>query len=229
MRCYHKNILAGMFCDMTTYSKSEATIAAIVEAAQELFIAKHYADVTMDEIADAAQVTKGALYHHFPGKETLYLKMLHIDLAEKKALFMQAVNIKGSCRSRLRQLTKAFYMLPYTKRKLIQLVRRDVNIFKDPERAELVTAYQTALPDQVEAIIRDGIRDGELAQADARLLAWMHVAQVEVLLAPYAEKSFQDRERMLDFVMNLFFEGAGNQAASSNSESRREEGIKTHG
>ena len=27
----------------------------------------------MDDIADAAGVTKGALYHHFAGKEALYL------------------------------------------------------------------------------------------------------------------------------------------------------------
>ena len=196
------------------YSKSEATIDAILDAAERLFVAKHYADVTMDEIAEAAAVTKGALYHHFPGKQQLYLTMLHNDLERKQELFKQAVDSAGTCRDRLQRLTEAFFQLPGEKRRLIQLVRRDVNIFRNPERAKLVRAYQAALPDQVEAIIRDGVRDGELAKGDARLLAWMHVAQVEVLLADYAEKVFDSQRAMLDYQTDLFFYGASKRTAS---------------
>ena len=53
------------------YSKSTATITSILEAAQRLFLQKNYADVTMGEIAQAARVTKGALYHHFRSKRAL--------------------------------------------------------------------------------------------------------------------------------------------------------------
>jgi AcrR family transcriptional regulator len=196
------------------YSKSESTIDAILEAAERLFVAKHYADVTMDEIAEAASVTKGALYHHFPSKQQLYLTMLHNDLERKKALFKEAVDSPGTCRERLYRLTEAFFQLADEKRRLIQLVRRDVNIFRNPERAKLVRAYQAALPNQVEAIIRDGIRDGELADGDARLLAWMHVAQVEVMLADYAERVFDSQQALLDYQTDLFFYGAAKRAAS---------------
>jgi AcrR family transcriptional regulator len=33
-----------------------------------LFGRKGYAQTSVDEIADAARVTKGAVYHHFDGK-----------------------------------------------------------------------------------------------------------------------------------------------------------------
>jgi AcrR family transcriptional regulator len=59
------------------YAKSATTITNILEAAQALFLEKNYADVTMTDIAEAADVTKGALYHHFSGKEDLYLRMMH--------------------------------------------------------------------------------------------------------------------------------------------------------
>ena len=62
-------------------------MASIMAAAENLFIERNYADVTMDQIASGAQVTKGAVYYHFSGKEELYLKMLHTDLEEKKKLF----------------------------------------------------------------------------------------------------------------------------------------------
>ncbi|MBM4423800.1 MAG: TetR/AcrR family transcriptional regulator [Chloroflexi bacterium] len=192
------------------YAKSTATIASILSAAQTLFLDKNYADVTMTEIADAAGVTKGALYHHFPSKESLYLEMMHADLKEKQAIFKSAAESAGSCRERMKRVVESFLQLPPQKRELIKLVRRDINIFRNPTRERLVRAYQSALPEQVEKIVRDGIRDGELADADPRLLAWMHVALVEVMITDYAQKIFSDRAAMADYVVDLFFSGAGN-------------------
>jgi len=71
---------------MPVTTRSEATIANVLSAAAYLFISRHYADVTMDQIAETAHVTKGALYHHFSGKEELYLEMMHADLSAKKDL-----------------------------------------------------------------------------------------------------------------------------------------------
>lgn len=194
------------------YAKSESTIAAILGAAQKLFLSRNYADVSMNDIAEAAGVTKGALYHHFASKKALYLAMMHADLKEKQARMRSGIEGGGTCRDRLRLLTESFLQLPREKRDLIKLVRRDVNIFKGATRDKLVRAYQATLPDQVEAIIRDGIRDGELADADPRLLAWMYVAIVEVALTPYAERVLESQATMLDFVLDQFFQGAGRAA-----------------
>jgi len=195
------------------YAKSEGTISAILNAAEELFLARNYADVSMEDIAEAAGVTKGALYHHFAGKQALYLAMMHADLKEKQALMRSGVDSDGACRVRLRQLTESFLRLPRAKRELIKLVRRDVNIFKGAARDKLVRAYQATLPDQVEVIVRDGIRDRELAGGDARLLAWIYVAIVEVALTRYAKGVLGNQRDMLDFVLELFFRGAGTSSA----------------
>jgi AcrR family transcriptional regulator len=189
-------------------TKSRNTVAKILAAAQELFLEKNYADVTMDRIAQAAAVTKGALYHHFASKEELYLALLHRDLDEKREVFRSAVDSSGSALDRLRRLTRAFFELPAPKRELIRLIRRDVNVFRDPVRADLIRAYRISLPDPVERILRDGIRDGELVATDPRLLAWSFIALVEVFLSGHAAQVFPDMDSRLDHVMNLFFGGA---------------------
>ena len=191
------------------YTKSETTIAGILSAAEALFLAKNYAEATMDDIASAAEVTKGALYHHFATKEALYVAMMKAVLQEKQSLFKAAVESKGSCRDRLRRVTATFLELPRERRDLIKLVRRDNNIFKGRVREQLVRAYQAALPEQLEIIIRDGIRGSELAQADPRLLSWLYVAMVEVILTHYAEEVFNGPDETADFVTDLFFEGVG--------------------
>ncbi len=51
---------------------SESTRSALVESAVELFTKRGYAGTSLDEIAKRARVTKGALYHHFSGKQALF-------------------------------------------------------------------------------------------------------------------------------------------------------------
>jgi AcrR family transcriptional regulator len=49
-----------------------ATRNALIESARDLFGTQGYADTSTDEIVARAGVTKGALYHHFRGKDDLF-------------------------------------------------------------------------------------------------------------------------------------------------------------
>lgn len=62
----------------------EATRAALVAAARELFADRGYGGVGTEEIVQRAGVTRGALYHHFTDKEDLMRAVLH-DLARELA------------------------------------------------------------------------------------------------------------------------------------------------
>jgi len=51
---------------------SEVTRQALVEVAERLFTAHGYSATSLDAIAAGADVTKGALYHHFSGKQAVF-------------------------------------------------------------------------------------------------------------------------------------------------------------
>lgn len=189
-------------------TKSESTVAAILSAAEALFLAKSYADVTMDQIAEKSRVTKGALYHHFSSKEELYLRMMQESFARMRTVLGVALDSGKGCRDRLGRLTRVFLELPERQSGLMRLVRRDVNSFEPPVREKLVRCYQAALPDLVEAAIRDGIRDGEVTPSDPRLLAWQFVATVEVILGRHADSVLRGGAAKLNYVLDLFFMGA---------------------
>src|SRR5687767_8798111 len=51
---------------------SASTKRALVDVAEELFTEHGYAATSLDAIVAGAEVTKGALYHHFSGKQALF-------------------------------------------------------------------------------------------------------------------------------------------------------------
>ena len=56
----------------TQAERTEATTAALVDAARELFARDGFDATSLDAVAARASVTKGAVYHHFEGKRQLF-------------------------------------------------------------------------------------------------------------------------------------------------------------
>src|SRR3954466_4100327 len=51
---------------------SEATRQGLIDSARRLFAERGFSRTSTEEIVRAARVTKGALYHHFEGKNALF-------------------------------------------------------------------------------------------------------------------------------------------------------------
>jgi len=56
----------------TRDEQAGATREALLSVARRLFATRGYPDVSVDEIVQAARLTKGALYHHFKDKQELF-------------------------------------------------------------------------------------------------------------------------------------------------------------
>jgi AcrR family transcriptional regulator len=69
----------------TKAAQSEATTAALVGAARELFAVRGYASVGTEEIVQRAGVTRGALYHHFHGGKEELFRAVVIQLSAETA------------------------------------------------------------------------------------------------------------------------------------------------
>jgi AcrR family transcriptional regulator len=68
----YRGIVPAKQARRTQAERTEATITALVDAARELFARDGYAETSLDAVAAQAHVTKGAVYHHFQGKQQLF-------------------------------------------------------------------------------------------------------------------------------------------------------------
>ena len=70
-----------MIATRTQAERREATTAALVDAARELFAQDGFDATSVDAVAARANVTKGAVYHHVAGKGQLFEAVVAREVA----------------------------------------------------------------------------------------------------------------------------------------------------
>ena len=92
----------------TNRERTETTRLALIDAARALFVSKGYGETSTPEIAVAAGITRGALYHHFVDKRDLFRQVL-VREAETVAADIEAATPRQlTPREALLQGSKAY-------------------------------------------------------------------------------------------------------------------------
>ncbi|WP_406386293.1 helix-turn-helix domain-containing protein [Streptomyces sp. NBC_01618] len=81
---------------LTRAQQQERTRAAVLAAAEAEFTERGYAAAKVDEIAERAELTRGAVYSNFPSKRALYLAVL-VDMVERAATAEHSGTAERSC------------------------------------------------------------------------------------------------------------------------------------
>ena len=92
----------------TTPAQGEETRTRLVETARELFAARGYAGVSMEQVCTRAEVTRGALYHHFAGKDDLFRAVCENVAGTVTGQVIEAARSHSDPWPRLREGCQAF-------------------------------------------------------------------------------------------------------------------------
>lgn len=92
----------------TNRERTETTRLALLDAARALFVGKGYGDTSTPEIAVAAGITRGALYHHFVDKRDLFRQVLQRESQAVAADIEAAAPEQLSPREALLEGSKAY-------------------------------------------------------------------------------------------------------------------------
>jgi AcrR family transcriptional regulator len=96
---------------MTRGERKQQTRAHLIATAREVFIRRGFHDATLDEIAEEAGFTKGAIYSNFNGKDGLFLEVLDAQIERRWQADMRAAlsaeSLEASFRAVARNLIEA--------------------------------------------------------------------------------------------------------------------------
>jgi AcrR family transcriptional regulator len=81
----------------------------LLQAAQEVFVASGYQGANMDDIAQAAYVSKPVLYQYFPSKRELYLELLDINLRALGDVLQESVSSTKLNKERVHDAIRAYF------------------------------------------------------------------------------------------------------------------------
>lgn len=87
-----------------TKEEAAVTRATLLKTALSVFSAKGYAAATLEDVAKAAKVTRGAIYWHFKSKADLYNTLISEFSARGTAVVQQAVAEGGTLIDILRRI-----------------------------------------------------------------------------------------------------------------------------
>ncbi len=103
--------------------------AHLVELAGELFAQKGYRATTVREIADAAGILSGSLYHHFDSKESIGDEILSSFINEVLADYRGAVASAASPRAAIEQIVRSTSRTLARHRAALAMLQNDWSYF----------------------------------------------------------------------------------------------------
>jgi AcrR family transcriptional regulator len=151
----------------------EARRKQILAAARRLFEDGGYDAVSMSDVADAAEVTRGLVHHYFGSKRELYLAVVRSVLSEAPALVTPEE--VGSPEQMVARNTRALLDYLAANRGMLMAMAPSADPGRDPDVAALADAAREAAVDQV---LRNHLGDSE-APPEARLVVRAFFGLVE--------------------------------------------------
>jgi len=146
----------------------------ILEAALEVFARKGYHRAAVDDIVRGSGTSKGAVYHHFPNKEALFLALVE-DLAERMAAAVaQAIASSSGALGKVEAALTAGLETFAAHRDLARiLLLESARVGPACERKRL--EIQGRFADLIQGYLDQAIEEGAIAPIDTRIatLAWL--------------------------------------------------------
>jgi Transcriptional regulator len=181
--------------------KSSATVSKILLCAAELFAENGFDATTLQEITEKAQLSKGAVYHHFTSKQQIMDCLIQKQIDEINGNFIDLVNQTDLCaKEKLNKLANQFCD-SHMQHLLIQAKWVENN-----PGALLITTKNTLthISNSVSEIIQQGTKNGEFdcsyPDEVASILCLMLDIWIDPSIIALSEKTICDR---IDFVKDF--------------------------
>jgi AcrR family transcriptional regulator len=164
----------GRRSSASTAANSERR-AEILDIAAEIFARKGFQNTTVREIADAAGILSGSLYHHFASKEAILDEVLSNLVNELCADFRGVVEAGDDPLTTLRNLVRHQFRALVQHRAAIATATNDTYYVRQLPRFRHLDEANREIADMWTGVLRQGRDDGSLRADLDPYLQWAFI------------------------------------------------------
>ncbi len=159
---------------MVKHEPADVRRLQLFTAAVEVCAERGYAATRVDDIAAGAGLSKGALYHHFKGKQDLFLQLFEFMMEEMERETLQALENMDSAADAFRLLNEAYAEMVEVHPNMIRgLLDFYMSNYRDDEVREIFIGFYDRLTRAINVMIQRGMDQGEFDDSlDAKELTW---------------------------------------------------------
>jgi AcrR family transcriptional regulator len=198
----------------TNEEMTAQTTALLLRSALRLFSAQGYAQTSIQEIAEAVGLTKGALYHHFRTKEEI-LRRLHDDMIDHGIAESRAVIAAGLAPPEtLEGLIRAHVRMVETHQDAISVFLRERRLF-EAQNWQAIKQKRDEIEDMFITVIAEGQRSGDFQmRASPRLIAYGILGMINWASEWYRPKR-DDSAEIADVFSEMVLSGLARSSADA--------------
>lgn len=177
--------------------------AQLLAAAHGVFSERGYHSAAMDDIAEAAHVSKPVLYQHFPGKRELYLALLDSELTALQARLTDAVRGTEDNAERVRATVRGYFDYVASEAGAHRLVFSS-DLSNDPDVSGRISAFEQAVGAEIGKIIE---AQAGLSPDEAELLGHALAGAAQTAARRWVDEPAVPLEDAVTLVTRLAWRG----------------------
>lgn len=180
----------------------------ILSVARAAFIERGYADVSMQEIASAAGLTKAAIYYHFPDKEALFASIVEAEFERICQGIAAELALGPPLRAQLERVAR--FAFTTARGDVVRLIGDAHQYCSHPRRLAIRQQIDTPI-----RLVRDAFVQaqaaGEITNVDIDVVVALYFSMIggqvkETAIGAALDVSPEDLARM---IANLLLDGIG--------------------
>ena len=184
---------------------------AILQVAEKLFAERGYQNVSTEEIAKTAGVSKGLVHYHFSSKEELLEKILEKGRVVLSTRLDSIAATDNTARSKMRAAVEAYLEAANSQPALTKMGL--ITLFEAPYTERLKGLWRTYLEENLNSfasLIEEGIARGEIEPVDSHLTTHFVIGMAfEILRVTAFQQNPLEPGQIADEICRVIFDGIG--------------------
>jgi AcrR family transcriptional regulator len=181
----------------------------ILDAAQRVFVEKGLTTATVDDIAIAAELSKGTLYLYFESKEDIYIALMMRGLRLLYSMFNNIISVETSVVKILHRMEEAYTEFFNTQRNYFRMLdsafRPNVHKEVSEEMRRTYTTQSQKNWEQIIDLFNRGVREkkirNDINPVDMAIIIWSNATALMTRID--REGEIWQKERNIDLTKTL--------------------------